>query len=318
VTAEWWKLETDIHGKRAQWDGVVSAFANAQGRGWLRAVCPMCEADGSRDLKKSLGFYTFSGGYSCFKCGARGRLPAEYLVQLGSLVDLDLDDVELEQRHADERRGEPAPGFVRIFEGPGLDDPAHDLVRHYVCSPKAVLLNGKPCRGIPAQRAREMQMGTGTGKCGNRVVTPIFDMARPEGPWLAWHGRDITGESLVPHLYSRGLDRARTLWNGAALFIETDDPVFICEGVLDAQAAWPRGVACLGKPVPAHLDLFRRSTRPIVVCLDGDAWREGEALVMKLRLFGLRAVNLRLPPKTDPDDVTQDYLFSRARELLRS
>jgi hypothetical protein len=314
---DWWNVNPDVNGKRAERDAVVAAFANANGVGWLRAECPICIADGSKDLKRSLGLNTATGGYNCYKCGARGRLRDEHIQQLGTLVDLEIDDVELDvTRFEDEKFGEPAPGFVRVFEEPGLSNPEFDLVRHYVCSPSAVNINGQRCRGIPAQRAFEMQMGTGTGKCWNRLVTPILNPTNPNGPWLGWHGRDFTGESLVPHLYSKGLDRSKTMWNMEALRIETDFPLFVCEGILDAQTAWPHGVACLGKPIKEHVDFLRKVKRPIAVCLDGDAWREGEALTMKLKLFGKKAVNVRLPPKTDPGDLEQTTLFAQALALF--
>lgn len=315
----WWEADIDLMGRKGQWDAVVQAFASMSGRGWLRAECPMCLAEGaSHDKKKSLGLNTATGGYNCYKCGARGRLPEEYQEQLGELIDLELVERRLDDRDdGDEiQRGDPAPGFVRIFEGAGLLDPAHNDIRFYVTAPKTVFLHGQRCRGIPAERARQMQMGTGVGRCTGRVVTPVLDWRDPAGPWLAWHGRDATGANLIPHLYSKHLNRDQTVWNGAAIFEKTDEPLFIMEGILDAQAVWPHGVACLGKPLKAHLNLFKYTTRPIAVCLDGDAWQEGWAYAMSLKLYGLPAANIRLPAKTDPDEVPRDWLFAEARKVL--
>ena len=75
-------------------------------------------------------------------------------------------------------------------------------------------------------------------------------------------------------------------------------------------------VACLGKPNEAHLALLQEARRPVVVVLDGDAWEEGEALSLRLRFEGLRAGFVRLPPKTDPDEVSPALVWDWARASL--
>jgi len=326
----WWDHIDDPFQEKGVWDAVLEAYSGGarSGRmttqsGWIRARCPICEADGSKDRKESLGLNTKTGGFNCYKCQTHGRLPASYRAQLSDILDPDLEDsfevgLMPNAPSAITAAVEHAYGFTPIFEGPGLADPRFDAVRHYILAPKTDLNEGgKPCRDIPFERARQMGIGSGTFKLAGRLVIPILNWEDPTGPWLAWFARDATGLNQIPHLYSRGLSRYTTIWNGAALFVETDEPVFIMEGCLDAQAVWPHGVACLGKPIPAHHSLFLQTRRPIVVCLDGDAWMEGQALAWSLALQGARAVNLRLPARTDPDEVPRDWLFETAHDLLK-
>ena len=48
----------------------------------------------------------------------------------------------------------------------------------------------------------------------------------------------------------------------------------------------------------------------------GDAWEEGWALAMRLRLHGMRAGSVRLPPRKDPDQVDPAWLRAAARASL--
>ncbi len=127
--------------------------------------------------------------------------------------------------------------------------------------------------------------------------------------------RDYTGLSSVPYLYPKRMRRPELLYNEPALYVETDVPVLVCEGVFDAAVAFPDSVACLGKPLQAHVEKLRRARRPVVVCLDGDAWEEGWALAQTLKLHGVCAGNLRLPPKTDPEELGRGrkWLMQEAR-----
>lgn len=316
----WWEKDIDLDGDRGVWDAVLGAYSGARPThsGWVRARCPMCEeASGNIDKKASLGLNTKTGGYNCQKCLAHGRLPLSYRERLADVLDGDVEFSTAVEPASIIRSVEPAPGFTPLF-GPGELTPAYAKILEYATNPKTVRnAGGKPCRGIPAERVVEMGLGTGTHKLTGRLVFPIFDWQNPLGPWLGWFARDATGMNPIPHLYSIGLSRHTTLWNAQALLVETDEPVFIMEGCLDAQAAWPHGVACLGKPLETHQVLFRRAKRPIVVCLDGDSWREGLALAWTLKHLGKRCVNLRLPAMRDPDDVPREFLFSEAARLLR-
>lgn len=300
--SDWWNVSarTDITANKPIWDAVFETYVGRSGRGWLRARCAMCEEiDGKPDLKESLGFNTQTGGYNCYKCGAKGRLPVSYLDRLGDVLDFDEASPVSTSKIT---RLEPATGFVPLFEEPALSVPGYEYLRAYAQG-----------RGIPNDVARDMQIGTGTGALSGRIVVQLMDAA---GIYCGWYGRDATGRARVPHRYSRGMVREGLFWNASQIERETDAPLFVVEGCYKTVPVWPDGVGTLGKPLDSHIAPLLRARRPVVVCLDGDAWREGQALAWRLQLNGVLAVNLRLPPKTDPDDHTRSWLLSRAAHLL--
>jgi DNA primase len=106
------------------------------------------------------------------------------------------------------------------------------------------------------------------------------------------------------------------LFNEAVLWVDTDEPVFAVEGVFDTTHVYPNAVAFLGKPLKSHILPLRAARRPVVVCLDGDAWEEGWALAMTLRHYGLRAGSIRLPARRDPNDMERVWLLEKARDSL--
>jgi hypothetical protein len=214
---------------------------------------------------------------------------------------------------------ETAEGFIPLFEEPGASAEALDWARHYLLAPKSVKVgNGKPCRNLALQTAVEMGVGAALhGKLAGRVIFPIPNYADPSQPWRGWVARDATGTSALPYRYPKGMNRIGLVYNEPALYVETAAPCFIGEGVLDAAPLWPDAVACLGKPLESQIELFLRARRPLVVVLDGDAHLEAAALAMKLHFLGKRAGSIRLPPRTDPDEVPRAWLEEQAREALR-
>jgi DNA primase len=122
----------------------------------------------------------------------------------------------------------------------------------------------------------------------------------------------------LTYCYPRGMNRDGLLYNAPALQEQTARPCYIVEGSLDALALWPDAVAVLGKPLKSQLRILAAAKRPLVVALDGDAWNEGQALAWTLQSLGVRAASVRLPPKTDPDEVPRNWLDGQAAGALRA
>jgi DNA primase len=163
----------------------------------------------------------------------------------------------------------------------------------------------------------ELWSEAGIGACirgyaAGRVVVPV---TAPDGTWFGWVGR-AWGKSSLPYIYPKGMRRGHLLYNHDALLVETDEPVFVVEGVFDALALWPNAVAVLGMPTRQHLAALKLSKRPVVSLLDGDARRQGHALALQLRVARVRSGAIILPPLTDPDEVSVELLQEAAREAL--
>lgn len=311
---KWWE-EDDLIGditpeKLSFWGYVESAFAGVASGGWVRKPCPRCEEiEGKPDYKLSLGFNTDTGGFNCFKCAMKGSLPMDRREALA------LAEPDERSRPTDVREPvELAESFIYLFEGAGADARVLDPYRDYLLRPKA---GGG--RNLPLETAAGMRIGCAlSGKLRGRVIVPIPDYGSPraDAPWRGWVARDAQPKSSFPYRYPTGMVREGLLWNESALWVRTDEPAFIGEGVFDASVFWPDGVACMGKPLESHLAKFRDARRPLVVCLDGDAWEEGRSLGWTLKHMGLRAGSIRLPPRTDPDEVELSWLREQARLAL--
>lgn len=262
---------------------------------WRRGVCHACLArTGKADRRGSFSVHVASGFYHCFKCGVRGRLPGFE----GFEPEPDPEHAEL---RAESRR--PPEGFEEIGRGEGAEAFAFRKARAY--------LEGRGLADRQVWRAARVG-ATLEGRYAKRVVVPVLS---PDGDWLGFVARDWTGFARSPYLYPPAMDR-QVLFNHAALLAPSDRPVLVVEGVMDALALWPDAVAVLGKPSEPQVWALADAGRPVAVCLDGDAWREGEELALRLQLEGQRAGNVRLPPRKDPDEVERSWLLDEARRVV--
>ena len=262
------------------------------GKGWVRANCPRCPTRaGKVDRVRSLGYQVQTGWFHCFRCGAKGWIKGNRPEYSGA--------------HFDDEPIEPVKepdGFYRIAEEPGCSSMVGQCAIRY--------LEG---RGVGLDAARDANIGVcACGKFANRVIIPILSDDRE---WVWFVGRALAKNDAKRYMYPSGA-RNGIMFNHSALFVKTDEPVIAVEGCFDALPYRPDGVAVLGKPTEAHIEAFKLARRPVCVVLDGDAWQEGEMLALRLRFEGVRAGALRLPPKTDPDEVDPDELRELARQSL--
>ena len=270
-------------------DALSSAYATYTG--WLRAMCPFCAGiTGKADRRRSLGLHEESGYWHCFKCQEKGRLkdynPTILPVrgpEISEEQDIDLG---------------PPEDFCTLFDEPGSS-------AMFLQEPRAMLRR----RGIPVETWGMTGIGASLrGVAAYRVVIPITE----KGEWKGWVGRTWI-DAQPRYLYAKGMRRQLLFWNSDVITDQTDEPLILVEGCFDALPYYPDGVACLGKPTRDQAGKLRKAQRPIAVCLDGDAWREGEALAMKLKFWGLRAGFVQLPPKEDPNSVPPEWLRTEAR-----
>lgn len=264
------------------------AGARPSSTGWWRVNCPLCIGrTGKPDRKQALAINPKVGAYTCWKCQASGRI---------NVSGLNLDDY-----------AEAAP--PPLIEAPeGFMPLAGDTS-----------LTLAPARAYAAKRCpEELWSEVGIGACASgyfagRVVVPI--MAEDDITWLGWVGRTWYPSDRA-YTYPRGMNRGEILYRGGVLQDITDEPALIVEGVFDAIHLWPHGVAVLGKASEFQMEAMAAARRPVVVVMDGDAWREGMAMAMRLKLHGCHAGHVRLPPTLDPDEVPRDWLAEEVRRAL--
>ena len=262
--------------------------------GFIRVNCPFCDLRTvGEDRSVSFAVNARSGWCACFRCGFRGRYRGE----------LDFDLPALEEQAAPPEKVEPPEGYYPLWEGDGLEAMVFAPARRYLRK-----------RGVSLEQIEEMKIGACLeGDFAGRIIVPVL---APNGDWQWYVGRAWDKSVIRRYHYPKGR-RESVLFNSAALELETDEPVFVVEGVFDAIPHWPDAVACLGKPNDAQRDRIATTKRPVVVALDGDAWEEAWADALRITLRGHeRCVSIRLPPKTDPGDTSRERLRALALEAL--
>jgi len=208
-----------------------------------------------------------------------------------------LEDADLPTVEAPDPQALEAPeGFTLLGDGDGLTAFSFKPARVYLSS-----------RRISRKTCQEIGIGaTLNGKAAYRVIVPV----KVGREWFGWVGRSWVEKSPLRYLYPRGMPRGEILFNAAALKVETTKPAFIVEGVFDALPHWPDAVACLGKPTDEQFSIMLEAARPLVIALDGDAWRESESLVFALRSEGFRhdVSFIRFPPMRAPGNLSTHEL----------
>lgn len=261
--------------------------------GWVRMACPVCpKRKGSKDKRVSFGYRPKTGGFRCFRCGVAGRMQGEgYVLPEQADAEEPTPEVDLSER----------PRFHPLW----TEDNWH---AESLAPARQFLRN----RGINRTHMHAAHMHAAiAGKYAGRVIVPHED---EHGVWWGFTSRmwsnpvtDEFGWTPPKVLYPPRMDRTR-MYNEHVLRIVTDEPVMLVEGCLDAAWYLPHCIAALGKPTAAHFDTLCDAQRPVVICLDGDAWEEGRALSYRLRLRGVRASFVRLPAGEDPNSVNPTKL----------
>lgn len=277
---------------------VASAVAGhfPDGKGWVRANCPLCIlVVGKADRKASLGHNVRSLRYKCFRCGSSGKFP-EPIPEYAEFVDDGAAEVELGI--------EPPENFML------LDLP--EAREQFVMQQAYEYLYG---RGIDDGMIEDFCIGAcWGGPFSGRVVLPLLGA---DNSWLWFSARSWFKKSDFPYKYPKG-QRGGVLYNHAALFAASDKPILVVEGVFDAIALAPYGVAVWGKPTDENMWAFEAARRPVVFVLDGDAHEEAWARAQWLRLRGVQAGSVKLPPKVDPDELPRQLIFDTALRSLET
>lgn len=258
-------------------------------RGTARANCPLCLArKGSEDRRQSLAV-TLDGGihWFCFRCGARG-----------GASDYDV------HKEASERPPVELPeGFYLLAREPGASSEALRAVREYART------------RVRADLWERFEVGAcAAGKLSGRVIVPVRD---ENGTLVNWVARLARPAGREDKKYLNAPGGRRVVFNSRVLMEKTNEPALVVEGVFDALALWPHGVALMGMPGANQVVDFVDACRPVVVVLDGDAWHEGHCFAMQLRLAGVQAGWVQLPPRIDPDKVDRAWLRKSAWESLQ-
>lgn len=290
-------------------EAVVTHGARGPSRtGEYQTCCPFCyERAGKPDVHYKLQLNprayskkskAWGGWWWCHRCEAKGGGDLSWL---GPAAHEPVDPNEI--RECDQ----PPEGFTLLTEKSQTLATYVKYLHNRSVLPQALAVGAGACT---------------KGRFAGRVVIP---MTTRGGEWKGFSARLVSsGRRLTPayahpkYLYPKGMDRKGSLW-GADWVPRLKDrthPLYLVEGVFDALPLYPYGLAAFGKNVTdEQLDLLASlvgadaaqevedalaGTRRVVVCLDGDAWRDAESVAHRLVMRGVRATYCHLPPGSDP------------------
>jgi hypothetical protein len=283
---------------REQHEAVEHALKSSGKRegGKLRALCPFCTSSKTGRADYSLGCTPSTGLYYCHRCEVGGKLKNL------------LDDNEDGWSHLDESGEDvfigPPDGFIPLWCEPALSAESLAPARAYCAK-----------RNMPREMCKQLGVGAVLdGYYSGRIIIPNLQGE----DWLGWVARDWTGRAEKKYLYPKGLSRGR-FWNHEAAEVQTAEPLIVVEGVLDAVPFWPDAVAMLGKLTMGQQYALKNTTRPVALVWDGDAWLAARAKAMELRWLNANLGQVgwvKLPPRTDPDELDPAWVRQRARECI--
>lgn len=267
------------------------AHAKITIRGKLRVNCPLCQyRTGKQDKKTSLSGNINSGRFYCYKCGASGRF-SEQAYDPNAVKDNE--EIKL---------FDPPEGYTPLWKEPFASAFCTEHARRYLRSRHCFDSMWEP-----------LQIGCClSGFYAGSVVVPVL---LPDRAWAGYVCRAYVPTSN-PYLYPADMSKGLVLFNGEALWVETETPLLVVEGVFDTTPYWPDAVALLGKASGEQRNLLALARRPVCVVQDGDAWQEGWSLALWLRMQGQRAGHIRLPPKKDPDEMNPSWLREAAIQSI--
>jgi hypothetical protein len=257
---------------------------------WVLLSCPVCEANG-KPSSSTLNVNVVEGWYFCFRagCNTKGPIP-EIKDQIGA-IDALFADVE---GKSSKKAGLPE-GFQPLFDpetgAPTAQGAFLEEGRKYV-------LKG---RGLSEDVARQAMLGVArVGKCwrliipnwswgnalcgfaGRQLSAPeptVEDLKKHrmnvslltmEGLLPSGH-RTETADVYVPRYYMPPEFDRSDIYMAEELRRETDEPIFVVEGPIDALALWPNAVCCHGQPDTEQvISIASVATRPVVFALDRD------------------------------------------------
>lgn len=262
--------------------------------GWVRATCPICPYLGrGEDYRNSLAYNTDTEIYTCNRCHTKGFLG---------------DSKSQLPRKAKTDETPCVSDYAKSFI-PAVSEIARTSI---VAQPALQYLRDRGFTDIDVRRG-DIHIAM-SGKYAGRIIVPHKDAS---GVWWGFSARWYSkSPTTVKVLYPPGMSRT-SLYNEAVLFEDTDTPVLVVEGALDATWYLPNVVAGLGKPGDDHIEKLCTSRRHLVFCLDGDAWEESRALMRRCALRGFtRTSYVVLPAGEDPNSVDPTWLWAESLSTL--
>lgn len=315
----------------ASFERYVSAkfgkFRKSKGKSGVEIMvcCPFCVSNGepTKDRKYKLYMNPNKGIYRCWRCDASGQLRDIF----GELKELENMVPAAHQQPTAIPTNIDPPGSLLYLTDLELGHPAIE----YLTESRAVRFDPVEVQNVFGGRyCQQGKIFAGMYNTTNTLIFPIFlngvlvgwqsrmladpDQLTDEYMTIAGFRKDEDGEWIRPPKYftSPGFPKGEVVFNWD---VATQTPyLVIVEGVFDAMAIGPSGIATLGKGVTdrqiANIIDFcgQRPDIHVIIMLDDDAQEEAFQLHLKLNCY-VRVTNVLLQGYHDAGDTPREEIW---------
>jgi uracil-DNA glycosylase family 4 len=323
----------------ASFERYVSAkfgkFRKSRGKSGVEIMvcCPFCITNGepTKDKKYKLSMNVHKGIYRCWRCDKAGPLRDIF----GELKELENMVPAVNQQPTAIPTNIDPPGELSYLTDLELGHPAIE----YLTEARAVRFDPAEVQNVFGGRyCHQGKIFAGMYNTTNTLIFPIFfnnvlvgwqsrmladpDQLSEEYMIIAGFRKDEDGEWIKPPKYftSPGFPKGEVVFNWD-MAIQTPYLVIV-EGVFDAMAIGPSGIATLGKGVTdrqiANIIDFcgQRPDIHVVIMLDDDAQEEAFQLQLKLNCY-VRVTNVLLQGYHDAGDTPREEIWRQIHHNIK-
>jgi hypothetical protein len=296
-----------------------------------RVCCPFCPTPDDKYHLYINPEYQ-GGSFNCYRCKKRGRGAGSMEELLGVIgvvnIRQQLPKKELPQEI-------PPPGSMRNLTELDAEHPAIiylTKIRKRPFDPEEL---SRSYGVMYCEQGRRFGSGDFMFDTTNTLVFPVWMW----GKLVGWQARllydpdkmddgqcaalgflqDKAGKWLRPPKYftSPGMEKGRILYNWDVA--RTCSPIVVTEGVFDAMAVGPAGVAIFGKGVSELQErILKTYCENVVIMLDpGDAREESRRLLRRLAL-ATSVLEVELKGEKDPGDTSTDEIWRQITDQMEA
>lgn len=262
-------------------------------RGQISFNCPICDEDKNKgnlevNIEKSV--------YHCWACGdinnTQGTL-SKLFDQFGTKKQKKVFQLlmpeEFEPKTAKKKKLKLPEGYVQFKDSNPIYPPHREA------------LNYLKSRGITDDIIERYQIGyTMKGECSGRIIVPSYNI---DGELNYYVARSWDLKTKFKYKNPEA-EKEKIIFNEH--LIDWDKDIYLVEGVFDGFFL-DNSIPMLGKHLSELLftQIYEKAKGNIIVCLDGDAWRDASKLYRELNggMLHDRIKIVKLPKDKDVCDL---------------
>lgn len=266
-------------------------------------MCPFCvDRIGKVDTKGHM-YVNEEKGFFCHRCDAKGKVA--WLLKQLKIEQLDLQGEVPELTQLRMRIMEP-DGNVRSPQEQNVHVPVEVSLPENTMNvwDNYKILRYAMSRGLSLYDCAKYRLLGVIDKRGNErlLFTDYLD-----GKLVFWQARAIDDSVMPKYLTVEGVEKSHCVWNLSN--VDNSRIIYIAEGIMSARACGRNGVAIYGKSlsyVQQKMIEGKVGSSGVGVVLDGSALSEAYRIAVKFIKSKIPVSIIKLPGKSDPDELRKE------------